>query len=102
MKIDFSQVIRDPKGEPAKQDGEDLTLGSVVATAMFSILPNDEQLSASKKAKMGNLGIAVVNGGEHDVSVDDLSMAKERVAKIYGALVVARVVPMLDPKAKED
>ena len=90
MKINTSQEILNLKGEPLMSDGEEVTLGTVVANAL---------LGDSTGGKMKLYILAKKFYGSKSVEVDeaDLKMVKDAVSKStsYNALVVGQAELML-------
>jgi hypothetical protein len=101
MKIDFDAPILDADGQTLKQspDGPDALLSSVAVQALFAVLPGDDKLAPQKKADIGALGLKLHSGGEQELTVENIALIKERVARMFAPLVVTRAWALLDPVA---
>lgn len=104
MKIDFSKVLLDLKGEPlmegAPPNEKPITLSSILCTALLAQYPDEQSLSGKEKAKRFQIALKIVDGGEQDVSVDDVAEMKKLIGKGFGPLIVGRAYEMLDPQPK--
>jgi hypothetical protein len=96
MKLDFSQIITDLKGEPIKGSDDALTLGEVTSTTMIAIMPDDQSLTAEDKVKMFRIAQLAVKGGEQELKIEDIGLLKKRIGKMYGALIVGRVFDLIE------
>lgn len=108
MKLNLDQPILDFDGKemPQRKDSKDpMTLKYVFFTALSepSLETNvrgeqiPENLNVDQKMKMYKLCSEVVKGGEIDFVVDDLTLMKERVGKIFiSPLIYGRVCEILD------
>lgn len=113
MKIALNTVITTLKGEAYKDgpgdDAPDLTLRAVIGQSCANSLPNDEQMTGAKKAEIGALAVAmyatdpVTNDfvDSVDLKAEQVTLIKERVAKGWPPLIVARAWELLDPPAKD-
>lgn len=109
MKINLDQPILDFKGNPVlienSKDKDPLTLKSAFFTALSepALETNaqgqnvPEQLPADQKMRMYKLCNTIINGGEVDLSVEDIAFIKERVGKVFiSPLVYGRVSEILE------
>lgn len=105
MKVNFDAKILDLKNEPVKDDDgkTDATLGTVSAKVLLAVFPDEAQTPAKEQMKLKvaryELAKAVSKGGEQDVSVEDVAILKELMARAYGPLVVGRCYELIDPPA---
>jgi len=111
MKVNFSTVLRDIRGdkEPIKETpdspdgkikGKDFTLAAACCTALLNQYQDEQNLAGTEKAKRYKLATKVVDGGEQDVSSEDITELKKLIAKAFGPLVVGQAFDILDPEAK--
>lgn len=96
MKIDFDQKLMNPSGaEPLMMDPpqntEPATLAYVVSSALFSALPEDANIEPIKKAEIGVLGVRIYGGGSQEITPEEATLIRTRVAKVFPPLIVARV-----------
>lgn len=88
MKIDFSQKIIGPDGAEL-----DIHLGQVALQALNS---TKEALSLDQAVRRGTLALLVANGGEHDVSPEDVTLIRSLLAAVWTPVIVTRAATMLD------
>lgn len=92
MKIDFNFVPTDIQtGEPIKMGdvtNSDATLAKLCVQALGAVVPGDQDMSAEDKVRAWTLGGKIVKGGVVEVSVEEISLLKKRVGKLYGPFVV--------------
>jgi hypothetical protein len=80
MKINFSQTIETLEGQPYQMEGgKSMTLGGAIVAACSMPLPDDEKLSMVEKFKIGE--IAMLSHKGMDLTAEQISSAKERIAK---------------------
>jgi len=96
MKVNFDTELKDIKGDPIKDGDSHLKLGTVVVATMFNVLQEDANVSAQQKVSMFKLAQKADAGGEQEITSEDVTLIKNRAAKMYGALVVGRVVEALE------
>lgn len=101
MKIDLSTVICDLDGKPIKAaDAKDFTVGMCACNALLTPDAKDET-SGEDKVKRFRLAERVYEGGEQDLSVEDIALLKQLIGKIYPPLTVGRAFEVLDPPAEK-
>lgn len=111
MKIDFSTVLNDLKGVPLK-DGlppaegqedkrEELTLGSVVCSALLATYPDENNLDPKVKFQRFKLAEKASDGGEQELTVEDAAEIKKLLGKAWGPLVMGRAYEILDPPSEQ-
>ncbi len=113
MKIDLDQKIklletaafRNERGDTiATRDyyddgsGADMTLAQVCARGLINAPPpKGAELSAEDKLKRFKLATALIDGGEQDISVDDLKLLKDCINAAYPQPpIVAQAHAMLE------
>jgi hypothetical protein len=90
MKVDFSQTFRGVNG-----DG--LTLGAVASAALNAQAPNQrEPLDLATAMKRGDLALRVMEGGEHEISVDDAALVRSLLTLAWAPVIVAQAGKMLE------
>lgn len=97
MKIDFSTKLA-LKG---LEDSPDL---GVVAARALAHVPADASgrqvpLSLDESIKRGRLSLKVAEGGEIDLKSEDITLIKNALPHVWGPVVVALAVDLLDPVA---
>jgi hypothetical protein len=108
MPIDFSKVILDNDGAPVRgekrlPDGGveivDLTVGRACANALTAPMQNEAgKLEEDDAINRMLLGRKIRNGGEHDLSIDEIALIKERIKMLYGSVdVIGEIITTIDP-----
>ena len=105
MKITTNQVLKDYEGkdiieESAKGEKRTITIRDVFSVAL-NTQTKDEVITAEEKAKVFQISTKLYTGNEVDLTVDQLSLIKERVGKIYNPLVYGRVCELIDGQPTE-
>lgn len=96
MKVQLDTKILNLQGEPIKDGDGDLTLKAVICAAMLGLLQEDQNADSTAKVRMFRLAQRAVDGGEQDISAEDITLIKQRVGKMYGALIVGRAFDLLE------
>lgn len=109
-KFDFTQIMKD-------QDGSDMwecveyndkeqreckarkavSLGAVVFKALSA---PEQNIPLEESFKRGKLAMEIYKGKDVSLSAEDIVLVKKQVAKVFGPIVVYRVVQILDPEGK--
>jgi hypothetical protein len=101
--IDFTAAITDFDGNPIDGGSPEkpmpLTLASVSVLALNALSREDENLAGDEKFKRGMLAYHIHKGETDKLSVDDISLIKKLVGKLYNPMVVVRAYQLLDPAA---
>jgi len=95
MKVNLSTLVTDPRGVPVKDGNEDLTVGNVCASALLT--PDGKDQEANEKVKRFKLAMRVVEGGEQDLSMEEIVLLKTLIGKHYAPLIVGRTYEVLEP-----
>lgn len=95
---DFSAPVGDGMGGTLKDGKEEATLGKVAARALFA--PTQEKISGEEKFRRGILGTKLFNGGDIELSAEDIALVKKAIGEAFGPQIVAETWPMLDPSIK--
>lgn len=110
--INFTVVLQGDDGGPAcdqfyatKSDPQGcnhrLTLGDAAAHALSAMLGDqDRQMAADVKFAYGLLGNRVKDAKAAVLTSGEISVIKERIAKLYSPGIVAQAFPLLDPASK--
>lgn len=94
MKINFDQTFKGVAGPGA----ENLNLASVSFQALNATPPDARaSLSLDEAWKRGKLAMKIMDGGEHDLSVDDLALIRRQLPLVWTPIIVAQAADMLDP-----
>lgn len=95
--MNFDAEILDLVGKPL-QNGEDgsMTLNSIACAALINVLQEDQSMSADDKVKMFRLAQVASKGGVQDVKAEDVALLKQRIGKMYGALIVGRAYDLIE------
>jgi hypothetical protein len=108
MKIDLTVILKSLDGEVLEEKTKDklvpITLKSVCVNAMLSMTDEDRQEQGTSKAERYKLAFKLSEGGNQDLSTDEIVKIKERIGKIYIPLIVGRAYDLLEgktPKVKE-
>lgn len=99
MKINLRQVVLGYDDKPLtkgdKDNLEEVTYFDVFTTALAASFPN-ETLTAEKKNEIYQLTMKLYKEKEPNLTVNQLTLIKERVDKAYHALVYGRVCDLID------
>lgn len=80
------------------EEKKDIILKDVCVAAL-TIALKDENPSAIEKMKRGELARKIYNAkGEYHINVEETSLVKELIGKLYGVVVVLAAFDLLDPK----
>lgn len=96
QKVDIGK--KDEDGKPIMKD-EPLTLGKACAVALLGNFPGE--LSGDEKVKRYSLAMDIHKAKNSiDLTVEDVSLIKELIAKVYSVLVTGQAWQILDPVKK--
>jgi hypothetical protein len=99
--IDFSRPIHHLDGsEIPDLDGDKtqpLTLKLCAIRSLTGALKNDSNDSGVKRFERGALAYEIHKSDSLNLSVEQISMIKERIGQAYPAVIVYRAWEMLDP-----
>jgi len=99
LKIDFSVALKNLEGKPLKDKGKDLTLKDVSTNAVLGNY--DEKIDGEEKLKRFLLATKIYeSNGELELTIDEVKMIKDLIAKGYSILVTGRALQILDPHKK--
>jgi len=100
MKVQFGAVLKSITGEPLfemAEDGkkEDVTLKRAVINALMAILPDEKNIGGEEKLKRYLLA-QKIQGGNLEVTPEEVTMIKQLVGKVYGTAVVGPAFKLLN------
>lgn len=99
MKIDFSFVIRDLNGEPARDEDNktEITLASLSCTALLRSY-NDEHITVIDKLRRAKLAERIHIGGQQDVTIEEAVELRRLIGHCFPPLAVLRAYDALPEK----
>jgi len=100
MKINFTVGLKNLEGKTLKDKGKDLTLKDVSANALLGNY-QDEKIDGEEKLKRFLLATKIYESkGDLELTVDEIKMTKDLIARGYSILVTGRALQILDPHKK--
>ena len=97
MKVDFSKELIGYDGEPLKEGEKIITLAMVCCNALMNQTEEDAKLPGEEKLRRFDLATVVYASKETtDLKVEDVSLIKGLVGKLYGPMVVGPVWRLLE------
>jgi len=98
--LDGTEITGPPK--EGEKKGEVFFLKTACENALLGMYQDEQKLSGSEKAKRYALAMEIhKSNGKVDLSVDDLKLLKDLIAKNGGPLIVGQAYEILDPPKKE-
>jgi hypothetical protein len=100
---DFTKVLRAFDGSPAidnvLKDNTQIntTLGLVCRKALLSTMPGEKNGSWEDQFKRHMIADRIERNPRCDITAEEITLLKERIATIYGPLVTGQCVELLDP-----
>jgi hypothetical protein len=97
MKIKIDEAIKTLEGKPIKEGKEAITVKDILLQACTAHLQEDAQMQGTEKFKLYNLA-QKINGQKKDIelTVEEVSLLKDRVGKAFNVLVVGQVWTALE------
>jgi hypothetical protein len=96
MKINFSHTFTDIiDGKPIEDQGVVMTLGLIGTRALMQIDPKAEE-PGEQKVKDFQLASRIVKGGDIEITAEEATRLKQRIAKFFGPIIVGQAWPLLD------
>ena|SRR5579863_1114841 len=101
--IDFTRVLHGIDGKPILDKDPlsgtpvQITLGDVAVNALYAQTPQDQNLSGVDKFKLAQLAVKIYKNKAAVLTADQIATIKDRIGKVYGALVVGESWKLLDP-----
>lgn len=104
MKIDLSRKLMDVEGGEAKdENGKPLTLFRICSISLFAGLRDQSETDIGKLDKCWELRTRLLESEPVELKAEDITLLKERIAKIYSAPGVAgQARMMLDQEFKKE
>lgn len=94
-RIDFSRVLLDRKGQPAKDGESNLLLSEVCCVSLLSEFPA-EHTEGGEKHRRYLLWRRLSAGGTQEVTAEEVSLLKRLIGLGWGPLVVGQAWEMLE------
>lgn len=92
------EVIKTERVIAGKLENIDLTLGRACMTALSAIHDKDKDMDGEQKFANYKLGLKIsANLASCELTVSEIAKLKERIATIYGPIVIGRAWSLLDP-----
>lgn len=79
-----------------------MTFRHAALEALMASLPEDHRISAEDKLKRGKLMEKICFSPDSSFSVEEVSLIKERIAKVYNPLVVIAVERLVENEKEEN
>jgi len=108
MEIDFSQKLKNLKGdvlkevsideETKKEESTDYTLGTAAVNTLFA---NEKDMTGEQKVKRYNLATKIFEMGKVDVTTDEIVLIKKVIGKFTTALIVGQAYKMLEKEEEK-
>ena len=102
--IDFTQVLNGLDGKPVMggdaKNPTQLTLSDVAITALETPLEEDRGLTGKAKFELDDLARRVYRNKSAVLSPEDQTLLKDRIARLYGPLVVGVAWRLIDQTVK--
>lgn len=77
---------------------EDLTLGDVSTVALETPSEDERNLEPKKKFERDVIARKIWKNASASLEIEDITLIKERIGKVYGPSIVGAAWPLLDPK----
>jgi len=103
VKIDLDAELKGYDGvvlKPKESEDKVLTLGGACCNALMANFDDEKRLEGKKKLERHVLAHRIYQGGEQDLSLDDLALLKKLIGKAYGARVVGPAFLLLEGPKK--
>ena len=100
MKVDMTQTLLGVDGNPVHDEtGEAVVLRALCINALMAVMEEDKNQSGEEKLKADELARRLYNEDMPDLTPEELAKLKERVGKMYGAVVVGPIYRILNGEA---
>jgi hypothetical protein len=91
MKLDYALPLKNLGGKPfTDEDNKPHTLGSAIIFACSVAAEGDQQMTPVDKFKLGEIAMTVHKG--LDLTVEQASVAKDRIAKLYASPLLVYII----------
>lgn len=99
MKINTEKILKTMDGKNLKkEDDQDVLIKDVILNSLLAHFPDEQGLTGEEKVKRYALALKVHKNAAPDLSIEDLSMVKKLVGKMYPALIVGQMWEVLEGK----
>jgi hypothetical protein len=110
--INMTQVLLNSQGEPARdptgQTPDDpsctkcrpLTVGRVVYMALAGNYEDEKNLSGDVRFDRAALGHRIAQDPAAVLDVDEITLIKRLIGRMFGAEIIWQIYPILDPNTK--
>lgn len=96
MQVNLDKVLVDFEGDPIKTEtGEPWTLKKIVVSALSAPLESDKNLSPDTVIKRWKLAMRLHGGGEQELSPEEATEIRDRMAKLYAIVLSGQACEML-------
>jgi len=96
MLINFSQVLKDSEGDNLQLDKDSpaLTLKEISKLSIKAVLQDDAALDYKAKIEWARLSESISKSGEEPINIatDQVARLKDRICKVFPAIMVAYAV----------
>lgn len=101
MKIDFSQQLKDLDGDVIIDDSKKdkpitLTLGKIAIGALTASYVDEPNLSGEDKLTRYQIAMKIKEGGEVDLTIEEISEVKKLIGKYGAVLIVGQAYQMIE------
>lgn len=95
MKVNFGATMKDMDGSDVIENGKPVTLAAI---GVVSLLANFDKENPAVEEKLARYRIAhkIKDGGIVDLTVEELSVVKAMVGKVYGTMIVGQAFQLLE------
>lgn len=97
MKIHVERTLKTIDGEDLKrEDGAILSVREVMLNSLLSPFPDERNLSGEDKVKRYSIAMRIHKESEPDLNVEELTLIKQLVGKLYFPLIVGQMWEILE------
>ena len=97
MRVNVAGQIVDYEGRKLVEGTEPVTFRRVFATAL-NVFDEKEKPAPEQMAQIYSLSVKLYQGDEIELTLEEASLIKERVGKVYNPLIYGRTVDLLENK----
>lgn len=97
MRIKVTDILTDYEGKKVYEGEAPVTYRSVFATALNTVSDQDRP-EPEQMAHIYALSVKLYSSNEIDLTLEDATLIKERVGKVYNPLVYGRTCDLLEGK----
>jgi len=99
MKINLDQTFKTLNGVEIKdEEGKGIKLLTICQNALISAGDQQQKESGEEKAKRYQLAIKLANGGEIELTAEDIAKIKKLIGESYAPIIVGQAYDMLEGK----